>query len=137
VPAYARSLLIEMMDDKATFNQAFRERTKHASLRVIRLFQQLPRTGEAQVLGKQLLRSATSVAANYRAACRGRSGAEWFAKMSICLEEADETQFWLELLSDASIFPKAKLANLEQEYATIVAILTTARKSFKDNQNSK
>ena len=126
-----------MMDDKATFNQAFRERTKHASLRVIRLFQQLPRTVEAQILGKQLLRSATSVAANYRAACRGRSGSEWFAKMSICLEEADETQFWLELLSDASIFPKAKLANLEQEYATIVAILTTARKSFKDNQNGK
>jgi len=57
--------------------------------------------------------------------------------MSICLEEADETQFWLELLSDSSIFPKAKLASIEQEYAAIVAILTTARKSFKDNQNNK
>ena len=120
-----------MMDDKASFNQAFRERTKAASLRVIRLFQQLPRTGEAQVLCKQLLRSATSVAANYRAACRGRSGAEWFAKMCVCLEEADETQFWLELLGDAEIFPKTKLASLEQEYGEIVAILTTARKSYR------
>ena len=121
-----------MMSDKASFNQAFRERTKGAALRVIRLFQQLPRTGESQVLGKQLLRSATSVAANYRAACRGRSGAEWFAKMCVCLEEADETQFWLELLGDAEIFSKAKLASLEQEYGEIVAILTTARKSYKD-----
>ncbi|MFC6222232.1 four helix bundle protein [Hymenobacter artigasi] len=120
------------MDSKASFNQAFRERTKAAAVRVIRLFQQLPRTGEAQVLGKQLLRSATSVAANYRAACRGRSGAEWFAKMCVCLEEADETQFWLELLSDAEILPKSRLESLQQEYTEIVAILTTARKSYKD-----
>ena len=123
------------MDSKASFNQVFRERTKAAALRVIRVFQELPRTGEAQVLGKQLLRSATSVAANYRAACRGRSGAEWFAKMCICLEEADETQFWLELLGNADIFPKAKLASLEQEYGEIVAILTTARKSYKDRSD--
>ena len=122
------------MDDKASFNQAFRDRTKAAALRVIRLFQQLPRTGEAQILGKQLLRSATSVAANYRAACRGRSGAEWFAKMSICLEEADETQFWLELLSDAEILPKPRLESLHQEFSEIVAILTTARKSYKDGK---
>ena len=121
-----------MMEDKTSFNQAFRERTKAAALRVIRLFQQMPRTGEAQVLGKQLLRPATSVAANYRAACRGRSGAEWFAKMSICLEEADETQFWLELLSDAEIIPKSRLESLQKEFAEIVAVLTTARKSYKD-----
>lgn len=123
---------MDVMDSKASFNQAFRERTKAAAVRVIRLFQQLPRTGEAQVLGKQLLRSATSVAANYRAACRGRSGAEWFAKMCVCLEEADETQFWLELLSDAEILPKSRLESLQQEYTEIVAILTTARKSYKD-----
>jgi four helix bundle protein len=122
------------MDAKAAFNEAFRERTKAAALRVIRLFQQLPHTGEAAILGKQLLRSATSVAANYRAACRGRSGAEWFAKMSICVEEADETQLWLELLGDAEILPKAKLASLQQEYATIVAVLATARKTYKDSQ---
>lgn len=102
-----------------------------AALRVIRLFQQLPITGEAQVIGKQLLRSATSVAANYRAACRGRSGAEWFAKLCICLEEADETQLWLELLGEAAIVAKPKLAGLEQEYSEIVAMLTSARHTYK------
>lgn len=116
---------------KAAFNEVFRNRTKAAALRVIRLYQQLPRSGEADVLGKQLLRSATSVAANYRAACRGRSGAEWYAKLSICVEEADETQLWLELLGDAAIFPKAKLADLEKEYLEIVSVLATARKSYE------
>lgn len=119
------------MDNKAVFAEAFRARTKEASLRIIRLYQQLPCTGEATVIGKQLLRSATSVAANYRAACRGRSGAEWYAKLCICVEEADETQFWLELLGDAEIFPKSKLASLEKEYLEIVSILATARKSYK------
>ncbi|GAB3728589.1 four helix bundle protein [Hymenobacter agri] len=116
---------------KAAFNEAFRSRTKAAALRVIRLYQQLPRSGEADVLGKQLLRSATSVAANYQAACRGRSGAEWYAKLSICVEEADETQLWLELLGDAAIFPKVKLADLEKEYLEIVSVLATARKSYE------
>jgi four helix bundle protein len=119
------------MDNKGAFAEAFRARTKAASLRIIRLYQQLPRTGEADVIGRQLLWSATSVAANYRAACRGRSGAEWYAKVCICVEEADETQFWLELLGDAEIFSKAKLAQLEQEYLEIVSILATARKSYK------
>jgi four helix bundle protein len=115
----------------SSFNETMRLRTKEASLRIIRLFQQLPRTGEAQVLGKQMLRSATSVAANFRAACRGRSSAEWYAKLCICVEEADETLFWLELLGDAEIVPKKRLADLEQEYLEIVSILATARKKAK------
>ena len=118
------------MNDKELFVETFRTRTK-AALRAIRLYQQLPRTGEAEILGKQLLRSATSVAANYRAACRGRSGAEWYAKMCVCVEEADEAVFWLELLSEAGIFAEVKLANLIQEYVEIVSVLATARKSFK------
>ena len=122
------------MDNKESFVDAFRARTKTASLRVIRLYQQLPRSGEAELIGKQLLRSATSVAANYRAACRGRSGAEWYAKMCICVEEADETLFWLELLSDAAIFPKVKLVDLMQEYLEIVSVLATARKSYKTKE---
>jgi len=115
-------------EDKAARNEAFRQRTQAAALRVIKLYQQLPRRGEAEVLGKQLLRSATSVVANYRASCRARSGAEYFAKLSICVEEADETQFWLELLGQAGIFAPARLAELIQEYAAITAIVTTARK---------
>lgn len=118
------------MNDKAAFNQAFRARTQAAALRVVRLYQSLPFTGDAQVLGKQLLRSATSVAAHYRAACRGRSGAEWFAKVCICVEEADESQMWLELLRDADIVPAHKLADLLQEYGEIVAVLTTARHNY-------
>jgi len=113
------------------FNETYRVRTKEASLRVIRLFQQLPRTGEAGVLGKQLLRSATSVAANFRAACRGRSPAEWYAKLCICVEEADVTLFWLELLGDAGIIPKTRLSGLEQEYTEILSVLATARKKAK------
>ena len=78
-------------EEKAVRNESFRQRTQDAALRIIRLYQQSPRSGEAEVVGKQLLRSATSVAANYRASCRARSGAEYFAKLSICVEEADET----------------------------------------------
>nr|WP_262905000.1 four helix bundle protein [Hymenobacter pini] len=122
---------------KADFNQEFRSRTKAASLRIIRLYQQLPHTGESQVIGKQLLRSATSVAANYRAACRGRSGAEWYAKVSICVEEADETQFWLELLGDAGIISKTRLKSLEGEYLQIVSVLATARKSYDRRKNGE
>ncbi|GAB3299905.1 four helix bundle protein [Hymenobacter tenuis] len=116
-----------------SFNEDIRLRTKQASLRIIRLFQQLPRTGEASVLGKQLLRSATSVAANFRAACRGRSSAEWYAKLCICVEEADETLFWLELLGDADIIAKTRLADLEKEYKEIVSILASVRKKAKAN----
>jgi four helix bundle protein len=121
---------------KAARNEAFRQRTQAAAFRIIRLYQQLPRTGEAEVLGKQLLRSATSVAANYRASCRARSGAEYYAKLCVCVEEADETQFWLDLLGQADIFPEARLAELKQEYAAITAILTTARHMAKTNRDA-
>lgn len=121
----------ELPVNHVSFNEDIRTRTKQAALRVIRLFQQLPRTGEALVLGKQLLRAATSVAANFRAACRSRSHAEWYAKLCICVEEADETQFWLELLGDAEIVPKQRLESLEQEYHELVAILASIRKRAK------
>jgi four helix bundle protein len=87
-------------------------------------------------LGKQLLRSATSVAANYRASCRARSGGEYYAKLCICVEEADETQFWLDLLGQANIFPEARLAELRQEYGAITAVLTTARHLAKSRKDS-
>jgi four helix bundle protein len=73
------------------FNLEYRERTKKFSLRVIRLFQSLPKTEAAKILGKQLLRSGTSVGANFRGACRGRSKAEYISKLNIALEEADES----------------------------------------------
>lgn len=88
--------------DAIEFREQMKQRTKTFALRVIRLFQALPKTSEAAVIGKQLLRSATSVAANYRAACRSRSNAEFYSKISIVIVEADESLFWLEILTEAA-----------------------------------
>jgi four helix bundle protein len=87
-------------------SEQLRDRTKAFALRIVRLFQSLPRATEAQVIGKQLLRSGTSVAANYRAACRARSKAEFIAKIGIVLEEVDESVLWIEMLIDAEILKK-------------------------------
>lgn len=106
-------------------------RTKQMSLRVIRLYQSLPANGEAQVIGRQLLRSATSVAANYRAVSRARSDGERFSKISIVVEEADETLFWLELLTDAGIVSFAKLSELHKECEEILKIVSYTRKNMK------
>lgn len=111
--------------------EAFKLRTKGLSLRVIKLFQSLPKTDEARIIGKQLLRSATSVAANYRASCRARSGAEFYSKISIVVEEADETLFWLELLLEAQIISKEKLSLLMDEYEEVLKIVTTVRYNRK------
>jgi four helix bundle protein len=81
-------------------NQAaeLKQRTKRLALRIVVLFRSLPKTAEAQIIGRQVLRSGTSVAANYRAVCRARSKAEFIAKTGLVVEEMDETVFWLELL---------------------------------------
>jgi len=106
-------------------------RTKHFALRIVRTFQALPRTSEAQVIGSQMLRSGTSVAANYRAAIRARSKTEFIAKMGIVVEEADETQFWIELLADAKIVPSMRLSALLQEATELTAIFTTCRQTAR------
>jgi len=111
------------------FREAFKSRLKQFALRIIKLYQGLPKSGEAQIIGKQLLRSATSVAANYRAACRARSGKEFFSKLSIVVEEADETLFWLELLLDSKIFSNNKLKFIMIESLEILKIVSTARKN--------
>ncbi len=108
--------------------ERFKERTKLFALRVIKLYQALPKTGEAQIIGNQLLRAATSVAANYRAACRARSGRELHSKLSIVVEEADETLFWLELLTEADIVKTEKLQPLINEATEILKIVASARK---------
>ncbi len=117
--------------------EQFKKRTKDFSLRIIRLFQALPKTTEAQIIGKQLLRSATSVAANYRATCRARSDAEFFSKISIVVEEADECLFWIELLQEAEIVPKERMEDLENESLQILKITNTIRHNSKRKQSSK
>ena len=119
---------------KVDFINAFRPRTKAAALRVIKLYQSLPQTGEAPVVGKQLLRSATSVAANYRAVCLARSAKEQYAKRCVCVEEADESQLRLEILRESGIISKTNLTGLEQEYLEIVSVLEKARGTHKGKE---
>src|SRR5579863_4686650 len=95
--------------------EAMKLRTKQFAIRIVGVARTLPRTREGDVIGRQLLRSGTAVAANYRAVCRARSHAEFISKISIVVEEADETVFWLELLADTEIIPAQKLSLLMKE----------------------
>jgi four helix bundle protein len=106
-------------------NEDLIERTKRFALRVIRLFVSLPKTGEAQVLGKQLLRSGTSVGAHYREAHRARSRAEFAAKCGDSLREIEESAYWLELLEESGILPATKLKDLRTETNELTAIFVT------------
>jgi four helix bundle protein len=111
--------------------EQLRERTKTFALRVIRLFRSLPYRPDTQVLGKQLLRCGTSVAANYRAVCRARSKVEFIARIGIVAEEADEAVLWLELLIESGIV-KAELAEpLLAEARELAAIFTASRQTAK------
>lgn len=103
-------------------------RTKEFARRVIRLFSALPKDTVAQVLGKQLLRAATSVGANYREARRERSKAEFAAKIGDCLREADESAYWLELLLEERFFPPPRIEPLLTEASELVAIFVTLSK---------
>lgn len=120
--------------DTIEFREQLKLRTKVFALRVIRLFQSLPKNTESQIIGKQLLRSATSVGANYRAACRSRSNAEFYSKISIVVEEADESLFWLEILIEARIVQVELLAELCRENEEILRIMAVARKNSEKNK---
>ena len=111
--------------------QQFKTRTKKLALRVIRLVEALPKGIAPEVIGKQVLRSATSVGANYRAACRGRSNEAMIAKLDIVLEEADETLFWLELLIEAELMPAVRLADLMTETNEITAMTIASLKTLR------
>jgi len=102
-----------------------RDRTKRFALQVIRMFIVLPKKVEAQVMGKQVLRSGTSVGANYRAAYRSRSRAEFIAKAGDCLKELEETAYWLELLAESRSVDGKQLADLQKECNELTAIFVT------------
>jgi four helix bundle protein len=101
---------------------------------MVRLFQALPKSTEAQVMGKQLLRCGTSVAPNYRAVCRARSKAEFKSRMGIVAEEADESVLWLELLEDIVIVRHERREDILKEAKELVAIFSTSLKTAKDNR---
>lgn len=111
-------------------------RTKGFALRVIRLVDALPGTVKGRTIANQIIRSATSVAANYRAACRARSWAEFIAKIGVVEEEADETAFWLELIVEANIRSEKQIAALLKEAYELVAIMAASRKSAIANRKS-
>lgn len=115
--------------------EQMKQRTKQFALRVIRLTESLPSTQTANVIGKQMLRSGTSVGANYRAACRARSTADFIVKMGIVEEETDETLFWMELCVEANLVKEDLLQPLMQEADELTAItvssINTARKRSK------
>jgi four helix bundle protein len=108
-----------------------RPRTKAFALRMVRLFASLPRSDEARIIGKQMLRSGTSVGANYREACRARSKAEFNAKAGDCLREIDETGYWLELLVDSGIESGEEINSLQNECNELTAIFVTILKRSK------
>ena len=123
-----------MNDEMKIFSKEDRDlriRTKEFALLVVRMYSALPKSAEAQVLGKQVLRSGTSVGANYREACRARSKAEFIAKMGDCLKELDESSYWFELLEETGTVASASLEPLQKECNELLAIFTTITKKCK------
>ena len=116
--------------------ELLRSRTKAFAVRIVRMFRCLPRASEAQVMGKQLLRSGTSVAANYRAACRSRSHAEFVARIGIVAEEADETVFWLELIADTGVLKESRLEGLLKEAHELTAIFSASQQTARNGKRT-
>jgi four helix bundle protein len=113
-----------------------KKRTKAFALRILTLVDALPKTTAGCALSSQIVRSGTSVAANYRAACRAKSTADFIAKMGIVEEEADETLFWLELLDESKLVPAAKLTAIKQEANELIAITVASIKTARRNRRA-
>ena len=117
--------------------EGLRDRTKQFALRVVRLYTSLPKDGAAQVMDKQVLRSGTSVSANFREASRARSDAEFISKLGIVEQELDETTLWFELLVESDIVPQGKLAPLREEAEELLKIIVTSIKNTKARKKTK
>lgn len=115
------------MDNKQNNSIDLKDRTKAYAIRIIKLCRKLPDTTESRIIGKQILRSGTSIAANYRAACRARSDNEFVSKLNIVIEETDETMFWLEIISETGIIAADLLKDLYSENEEILKIMVTSR----------
>jgi len=113
------------------------QRTKLFALEIIRFYKDLPKTEEARILGKQLIRSATSIAANYRAARRARSENDYYSKICIVVEESDESLFWLELLKEAEINSTNRINELMKEAQELLKIFSVSRKTLKNRISDK
>jgi four helix bundle protein len=116
--------------------RTFKERTKKFALAVVKLVESLPRSRTAEVLGRQLLRSGTSLGANYRAACRGRSPSDVVSKLGIVEEEANESAYWMELLAEAGIVPGDGINSLKKEANEILAMTVASIKTLRSRLRS-
>jgi len=114
--------------------EGLRDRTKRFALRIVKMYGSLPKQTAAQVIGKQVLRSGTSVAANFREASRARSDAEFIAKLGIVEQELDETMLWFELLIEGEIVPEAKLQPLHNEAEELLKIAVASIKKTKNRK---
>jgi four helix bundle protein len=112
-----------------------KNRTRQFALRVIRMVEALPRSRTSDVLGKQVLRSGTSVGANYRAACRAKSRADFISKMGTVEEECDETSYWIELLAESGQVKQSRLSNLLSEADEILSIVVASSRTARRNAN--
>ncbi|WP_299213624.1 four helix bundle protein [uncultured Dokdonia sp.] len=115
--------------DKSEFIKQFKSRTKALAVKIVLFYDEMPKTDASRVMGRQLIRSVTSTAANYRAACIARSSKEFYAKMSIVVEEADETLFWLEMIKDTGMATEEKLKPFIKEATEIAKVMSVARKN--------
>ena len=113
--------------------EELKDRTKQFGLRVLKLVDALPKTTAGRAIGNQLVRSGTSVGANYRAACRGRSTAEFIAKIGTVTEEADESVFWMEMIMDGGLLKREIVESLHKEAEELTAIFTATGRTAKQN----
>lgn len=119
-------------NDRIRKVQELETKTKSLSIRMIRLVQALPFSEEARIVGRQVLRSATSTGANYRAVSRNKSAADKLNKLKIVLEEADETAYWLEIISEAELLDKERVQPLWEEYMEVVRMISKAIQNLKN-----
>jgi len=116
-------------------SEELKSRTKKFGLRIINLYDELSKTKKGEILGNQLIRSGTSIGANYRAACRSKSNADFIYKIQIVEEEADESAFWLEMISESNIIKKNRIESLLQEANELTAIFTSSGRTAKKKRN--
>jgi four helix bundle protein len=114
------------------FNESFRKRTKAFAIQLVKFYMKLENNDLKWVIGKQLLRSGTSVAANFRASCRARSDKEYFAKLCIVVEEADETLFWFEIMEESGLIKHERIAGMMAEISELLFVFSSLKKKLKN-----
>ena len=125
-----------MENTKDKFNEQFRRRSKNLAMDICRWVEELPKKDSIFSLKRQIIRSGTSVAANFRAACRARSDQEYYSKLCIVVEECDETLFWLEFIEETYFIRDEKIKLLQKEATELLAVFSTTKRKLKEKNKS-